>query len=243
MGHPFFLHITKRSEWENASDDYRASSLDSEGFIHGSTPEQTISTANRYFRGQKDLVLLKIDESRLKSPVRWETSTGDEKFPHIYGPLQKDAVVDVVPLQEFGESGFALPVRAGVSLFSKIIRGEIPSYKVHEDEWTYSLLTRDAIQLGHSLVVPKLEVDHFSDVPEPYYSAIFKNARILSKAIQKVTRCGRVGAILAGWEVPHCHLHLIPTTGLSDFDFGKGKVRTHEENLAMQGEIIRALSL
>jgi histidine triad (HIT) family protein len=67
---------------------------------------------------------------------------------------------------------------------------------------------------GHTLIVPKVEVDHFSDVPEPYYAAIFQTAKILSPAIQEATGCARVCGLFLGFEVPHCHYHLVPYDGL-----------------------------
>jgi histidine triad (HIT) family protein len=243
MKAPFILHIAKKSDWEKAQaqGEYKASSLSSEGFIHFSYPSQAVESANRHFRGEKDVVLLRVDESKLKSQLKVEPSRGGQEFPHLYGPLNTDAVIEAIPFQEFGNEGFALPARAGVSVFSKIMRGELPSYKLHEDEWTYSLLTREPIQLGHTLVVPKFEINHFAQMPEPIYSAVFKNSKILSQAIQKATNCGRVGMVIAGWEVPHVHVHLIPTQDLSDFNFHKAKLRKPEENAKVQGAIIGAL--
>ncbi|MFL5814370.1 MAG: DUF952 domain-containing protein [Bdellovibrionia bacterium] len=243
MKAPFILHIAKKSDWEKAQakGELVAPSLTSEKFIHFSYPHQAVESANKHYRGERDLVLLRVDESKLKSQLKVEPSRGGEGFPHLYGPLNTDAVIEAIPFQEFGGEGFALPARAGVSIFSKIMRGELPSYKVHEDEWTYSLLTREPIQLGHTLVVPKLEVNHFADVPEPVYSAVFRNAKLLSKAIQKATGCGRVGMVIAGWEVPHVHVHLIPTQDLSDFNFHKAKLRTPEENAKVQAAIVDAL--
>jgi len=243
MKAPFILHIARKSDWEKAQakGELTASSLETEKFIHFSYPSQVVESANRHYRGEKDVVLLRVDPDKLKSPLKIEPSRGGEEFPHLYGPLNTDAVIEAIPFQEFGNEGFALPARAGVSIFSKIIRRELPSYKVHEDEWTYSLLTREPIQLGHTLVVPKIEVNHFADVPEPVYSAVFRNSKNLSKAIQRATNCGRVGMVIAGWEVPHVHVHLIPTQDLSDFNFHKAKLRTPEENAQVQSAIVAAL--
>ena len=80
------------------------------------------------------------------------------------------------------------------SLFTKIIQGEIPSYKIYEDEWTYAFLDINPINLGHTLIVPKIEHDHFLDVPEPHYSAVFKAALPVGKAILKETGCKRIGS-------------------------------------------------
>lgn len=127
------------------------------------------------------------------------------------------------------------------TVFSKIISGHIPSFKLFEDQWTFAFLTKDAIQLGHTLIVPKTEVDYFIDGPEPYYSKVFENARYISRAIQNVTSCKRVGTIIAGWDVPHFHYHLIPMFDYYDLDPKRSKERTREENLSMQSALIKEL--
>lgn len=103
------------------------------------------------------------------------------------------------------------------SIFSKIIAWEIPSYKLYEDEYTYAFLDIFPQHPGHTLIVPKIEIDHFSDVPEPYYSAIFQTAKKLSKALQKATGCKRVVTAFLGYQVPHCHYQLLPTNSEKDF--------------------------
>jgi histidine triad (HIT) family protein len=104
------------------------------------------------------------------------------------------------------------------SLFSKIIAWEIPSYTIYEDEYTYAFLDIFPQQIGHTLIVPKIEVDHFADVPEPYSSAIFQTAKKLSLAIKQATHCTRVCSMFVGYEIPHCHYHLIPTNHTHDLD-------------------------
>lgn len=74
-----------------------------------------------------------------------------------------------------------------MTLFSKIIAGEIPSHKIYEDEYTFAFLDINPVQPGHTLIVPKIEVDYFADVPEPYYSAVFQTAKHIAPAIQKAT--------------------------------------------------------
>ena len=113
------LHITPRIAWESSvhTGYYKPSSLESEGFIHCSTIEQTESTANLYFTNQKGLVLLCIDENRLEPKVKYEASAGgivDEKrteslFPHLYGPLNVSAVVRVVEFTPNADGNFVLP--------------------------------------------------------------------------------------------------------------------------------------
>ena len=127
------------------------------------------------------------------------------------------------------------------SIFTRIIKGELPAYKVFEDEFTFAILALEQVNLGHTLVIPKLEVDSFMDLPEPHYSAVFKNAQILSRAIKKATQCPRVGTIIAGFEVPHFHYHLIPAWGIPDLSFSRAQKRTSEEMIDIQKKIIAAL--
>lgn len=130
-----------------------------------------------------------------------------------------------------------------ISVFSKIISGELPAYKIAEDEYTCSFLAKDQIQLGHTLIVPKIEVDYFIDVPEPYYSCVFNNAKLIARAIQNATGCKRVGTIIAGWDVPHFHYHLIPMFDYFDLDPKLGKERTDKENKEIQTRIIEKLKI
>lgn len=123
------------------------------------------------------------------------------------------------------------------SIFTRIIKGELPAYRVHEDEYTISILALDQVNLGHCLVIPKLEVDSFMDLPEPHYSAVFKNAQIISRAIKKATGCPRVGAIIAGFEVPHFHYHLIPAWSIPELSFSRAQKRTPEEMSDIQNKI------
>jgi NAD(P)-dependent dehydrogenase (short-subunit alcohol dehydrogenase family)/uncharacterized protein (DUF952 family) len=100
---PLILHIAPRTEWLRAipAGEYRHESLASEGFIHCSMPEQLAWVAKTFFAGVSDLVVLRIDSERLRSPLRWETPPGmSEAFPHIYGPLNPSAVLDVIPLEQ-----------------------------------------------------------------------------------------------------------------------------------------------
>ena len=128
------------------------------------------------------------------------------------------------------------------SIFTRIIRGEIPSYKIHEDEHTYSFVTLDQIQLGHTLIVPKIEVDHFLDVPEPHYSAVFRNAKPIGKAIHQATGSLRVAAAIVGLEVPHFHLHLVPMWDMSDLDFRKAIKRSPEACAEIQKKITEKMA-
>jgi uncharacterized protein (DUF952 family) len=110
-------HIVKRSEWDDAvrRGSYAPASLRAEGFIHCSTRAQVIDTANRFYRGQQDLVVLCIDESRLRAELRYEAPTSPrgeaagELFPHLHGELNVDAVVRVVELPCEADGGFRMP--------------------------------------------------------------------------------------------------------------------------------------
>jgi histidine triad (HIT) family protein len=126
-------------------------------------------------------------------------------------------------------------------LFSKIIKGEIPSFKIYEDEHVFAFLDIRPIHLGHTLVVPKVEVDHFFDVPEPYYSAVFQAAKRIGLAIQEVTGCPRVGTTILGFEVPHAHYHVVPLWGPADLSFSLAKARSPEEMKDIQAKIVQAL--
>ena len=127
------------------------------------------------------------------------------------------------------------------SVFTKIIQGEIPSLKIHEDELTISILTIEPIHLGHTLVIPKQEVNHWFDVPEAAYLQVQKNAQKIGKAIQAATGCKRVLTAAIGFEVPHYHLHLIPAWSMADLNFANAKKRSESEMKDIQAKIVAAL--
>lgn len=127
------------------------------------------------------------------------------------------------------------------SIFTKIINGEIPSFKIYEDEYTYAFLDIFPQVPGHTLIVPKVEVDHFADVPEPYYSAIFQTAKKLAPVLKTATGCNRVCTLFLGFDVPHCHYHLLPAFGIDDVKISKNPQATLEELKAMQEKIMSHL--
>jgi uncharacterized protein (DUF952 family) len=106
------LHITSRAEWENAKNlgTYRSDSLASEGFIHCSTIAQVIGSANRFFKGREDLVILSIDPDRVTPEIRDEGVDSNHLFPHIYGELNIDAVRQVTDLEAGSDGIFVLPL-------------------------------------------------------------------------------------------------------------------------------------
>lgn len=105
------LHITQRQEWEQAKllKSYRGDTLDTEGFIHCSTPLQVVKVANTFFPNQKGLILLCIDSNQVQPEIRYEGVEEDELFPHIYGPLNVDAVFKVIDFDLNEEGKFELP--------------------------------------------------------------------------------------------------------------------------------------
>jgi histidine triad (HIT) family protein len=124
------------------------------------------------------------------------------------------------------------------TLFTRIINQEIPSYRIYEDEYIYAFLDIYPQRLGHILIVPKVEVDHFSDLPDLYYSALFQVAKILSPAIQQATGCKRVCTMFSGYEVPHCHYHLIPTDTIADLDHAHASKADPDTLRCMQEKIL-----
>jgi histidine triad (HIT) family protein len=105
------------------------------------------------------------------------------------------------------------------SIFTKIIDGEIPSHRIHEDDSTYAFLDINPRQEGHTLVVPKREVDYLFDLPADDYRALWNSVQTVAAALKEATGCARVVLIVLGYEVPHAHVHLIPSNSLGDVPF------------------------
>jgi histidine triad (HIT) family protein len=130
-----------------------------------------------------------------------------------------------------------------MTIFSKIIAGEIPSYKIAEDDQFFAFLDIFPLVEGHVLVIPKLEVDKFFDVPDEYLSRMLVFAKPIAKAMEKSFSCNRVGLSVVGLEVPHAHLHLVPINGMDDLNFTRGKLKLSPEQLkAAQDKILAHLS-
>ncbi|MBN3035367.1 MAG: HIT family protein [Bacteroidales bacterium] len=115
------------------------------------------------------------------------------------------------------------------SIFSRIAQGEIPSWKVAEDEKHYAFLDINPLTEGHTLVIPRKEIDYVFDLDEPAYSELFLFARKVARAIQSQVDCIRMGMVVYGLDVPHAHIHLIPLKGQNDIDFSKPKVQLSQE--------------
>ena len=127
-----------------------------------------------------------------------------------------------------------------MTIFSKIIAGEIPGYKIAENEKFYAFLDIFPMVEGHVLVVPKKEVDNLFDLPEEYLSEILVFARPLAKAIEKAFDCNRCGISVIGLEVPHAHIHLVPINDADDLNFTRGKIKLTPDQLKKSQEKILA---
>ena len=129
-----------------------------------------------------------------------------------------------------------------MTIFSKIIAGDIPSYKIAESDLFYAFLDISPLQKGHTLIVPKIEIDKVFDLPSNYLAEMLVFAQPIAKAIENSFPCNRVSMITVGLEVPHAHLHLIPINEAKDIDFAGPKFNfTKEEFMAIQATILRAL--
>lgn len=115
------------------------------------------------------------------------------------------------------------------SIFSKIISGEIPSYKVYEDDRYYAFLDINPLAKGHTLVVPKTETDYLFDLEDDLLGGMMVFAKKVALAIDHTMECKRVGIAVLGLEVPHAHIHLVPINNLHDIEFSKPKLQLSKE--------------
>ena len=115
------------------------------------------------------------------------------------------------------------------SVFSKIVRREIPSYKVAEDDKYYAFLDINPLSVGHVLVIPKEETDYLFDLNDADLGGIMVFAKHVAKAIEKAIPCKRIGVAVIGLDVPHAHIHLIPLKGVHDIDFSRPKLKFSPE--------------
>lgn len=131
-----------------------------------------------------------------------------------------------------------------MTIFSKIIAGEIPAYKIAEDDRFFAFLDIFPLREGHTLVVPKIEVDNFFDMPDPYLDRMLLFARPIAHAIEKAFDCNRCGLSVIGLEVPHAHLHLVPIDRADDLNFTRGKLKMTPDQLkTSQEKILRHLNI
>lgn len=117
------------------------------------------------------------------------------------------------------------------SIFSKIVAGEIPSYKVAEDNAHYAFLDINPVAPGHTLVIPKKEVDYLFDLTDEEYSSLLLFAKKVALAMKKALPCERIGVTVMGLEVPHAHIHLVPINKESDMNFSKPKLTLDQKDM------------
>ncbi|MBQ7690957.1 MAG: HIT family protein [Muribaculaceae bacterium] len=119
-----------------------------------------------------------------------------------------------------------------MTIFSKIVAGEIPSYKVAEDEHYYAFLDINPVAKGHTLVIPKREVNYLFELTEEEYLGLWAFARRVAQALEQAVPCKRIGVAVLGMEVPHCHIHLVPLNTEGDLNFQKPKLTLPAEQMA-----------
>ena len=103
------------------------------------------------------------------------------------------------------------------SVFTKIIKGDLPCHKVYEDEKTLAFMTINPVFPGHVLVIPKLQIDHFDDLPEEDYQALFNTVKKIGKRIKQVFKCKRAIVSVMGFDVPHAHIHVMPCDSVREY--------------------------
>ncbi|MDR0724901.1 MAG: HIT family protein [Prevotellaceae bacterium] len=128
-----------------------------------------------------------------------------------------------------------------MTIFSKIVAGEIPSYKIAEDDKYFAFLDINPLTKGHTLVIPKKEVDYIFDLNADEFAGLTVFAQKVAKAIAKAISCKRVAMIVLGLEVPHAHIHLIPINNEKDANFCKPKLKLSKEEFEAVANSIRTL--
>lgn len=126
-----------------------------------------------------------------------------------------------------------------MTIFSKIIAGEIPSYKCAEDDRFYAFLDINPLQKGHTLVIPRREVDYFFDLTDEEIAAMQVFAKRVARAIREVLPCRKVGQAVLGLEVPHAHIHLVPMQNEGDLNFANSKKQFSPEEMQQTADAIR----
>ncbi len=126
------------------------------------------------------------------------------------------------------------------TLFTKIINGEIPCHKIAEDDKYFAFLDISPLVMGHTLVIPKAEVNYIFDLEDEVLAGLNLFAKRVAKAIEKSVECKRIGVAVIGLEVPHAHIHLVPLNAIGDLNFSNPKLSPAQEDLADIAGIIRA---
>lgn len=127
------------------------------------------------------------------------------------------------------------------SLFTRIVKGEIPCHKICEDARYLAFLDIRPINPGHTLVIPKKEIDYLFDIDDDLLGGIMVFAKKVAHAIKKEAECERIGVMVAGLEVPHAHIHLIPINGIPDLNFANARPAENEDLATMAARIVRHL--
>ena len=127
-----------------------------------------------------------------------------------------------------------------ISIFSKIVQGEIPCHKIAEDDQFLAFLDVMPLVEGHTLVIPKQEIDYIFDLDPEVLAGLMKFAQRIAPAIKKAISCKRVGVAVIGLEVPHAHVHLVPLNRMLDINFSQEKLKLSQESLAKTAELIRS---
>lgn len=125
------------------------------------------------------------------------------------------------------------------SIFTKIIKGEIPSHKIAEDERYFAFLDIRPLVKGHTLVIPKQEIDYLFDVDDELLSGMLPFAKQVARALEATVSCKRVGLMVIGTEVPHAHIHLLPFQQESEFNITRKPLDMSQEELAALAEAVR----
>ncbi len=125
------------------------------------------------------------------------------------------------------------------SIFTRIIEGSIPCYKIAENDDCFAFLDIAPVRLGHTLVIPKMEVDDLFDLDDALLAKMLPFAKEVARKIKAVVPCNRIGLSVVGLEVPHAHIHLLPIDGLKDIDLGAPKLKLSPEEFTDLAERIR----
>ena len=125
------------------------------------------------------------------------------------------------------------------SIFSKIVRNELPSFNVYENENHIAFLDINPLKIGHTLVIPKKEIDYIFDINSKEYDELWNFAKIVAKGMRKVIECERISIVVMGLDVPHAHIHLIPFNNINDIDFSKPKLKISNDEMQKTADLIK----
>ena len=127
-----------------------------------------------------------------------------------------------------------------LSIFSKIVSGDIPAYKIAEDDYHLAFLDIFPLAKGHVLVIPKKETGYIFDITSDEYLELWKFAQKVAKGMDKVITCERIGVAVIGLEVPHAHIHLVPLNNVSDINFERPKLKFSEAEMKSVADLIKS---